>query len=343
MQLKDFSFTLPASYIATSPIEPRDHAKLMVIHKDKKTIEHRHFYELPELLPPNTVLVRNSSKVVKARLLGKSTTGGNVELFFCEPRGKKGGLFLVKPGKKFPLGSCVEVSIGGETVQVQVRSVLPTGERELLFLTIEESLTAFLAKAGEVPLPPYMKQEHAEIFEKRYQTVYAKEEGSVAAPTAGLHFTEEVLHALEKKHIPIVDITLHVGLGTFLPVKVTDVTSHTMHSERYHITTATWEQLQQAKKDKKKIMAIGTTSTRTLEHVAKFPHALEGSTDIFIYPPYTFQMVDILLTNFHLPESTLLMLVSSFIGDREFTLHAYEEAKKHNYRFYSFGDAMLIL
>ncbi|MFN7160704.1 MAG: tRNA preQ1(34) S-adenosylmethionine ribosyltransferase-isomerase QueA [Candidatus Gracilibacteria bacterium] len=343
MQLNDFDYELPEKYIAHSPLDPRDHSKLMVIDRKTRTITHHHFYNLPDLLPADTVLVRNSSRVIKARLKGTLPTGGHVELFFSEPKGKKGGVFLVKPGRKFKDGSMVNVTINGESLQIQVRGELPTGERELVFLNLQSTLEDFLKKHGEIPLPPYIKQEDPNTFEKRYQTMYAKEEGSVAAPTAGLHFTPEVMKNLENKGIKALDVTLHVGLGTFLPVKTENVLEHHMHEERYHIEENIWKEILKAKEEHHPILSIGTTTTRVLEHVAVHPDNLTGATSIFIYPPYEFKIIDMLLTNFHLPKSTLLILISAFIGDREFALHAYEEAKKNDYRFFSFGDAMLII
>lgn len=343
MNLKDFDYDLLEAFIATTPLEPRDSSKLMVIHKDTKTISHHFFHELPDLLPKNTVIVRNSSKVVKARIKGTFPTGGQVELFFSEAKGKKGGIFLVKPGRKFHEGELLTIRVKDQELQIQVRQTLDTGERELVFLNLESTLEDFLKSHGEVPLPPYIKQSDPNSFEARYQTHYAQKEGSVAAPTAGLHFTPEVLHRLQDKGIPSLDITLHVGLGTFLPVKTDNILEHTMHSERYELSSSTWDRIQEAKLQEKKILAIGTTTTRMLEHIATHPQELTGSTNIFIYPPYQFKVVDMLLTNFHLPKSTLLMLVAAFLDDRAFMLHAYEEAKKHHYRFFSFGDAMLII
>lgn len=343
MQLSDFDYDLPEKFIAVTPLEPRDHSKLMVIDRKTRTITHHHFYDLPDLLPADTVLVRNSSRVIKARLKGILPTGGHVELFFSEAKGKKGGVFLVKPGRKFKDGTMVCLNIGGESLQIQVRGELPTGERELVFLNLESTLEDFLKKHGEIPLPPYIKQEDPNAFEQRYQTLYAKEEGSVAAPTAGLHFTPEVMNNLEKKGIRSLDVTLHVGLGTFLPVKTENILEHHMHEERYHIDESVWKEIQQAKAEHHPVLSIGTTTTRVLEHVAAHPTELAGATSIFIYPPYEFKVVDMLLTNFHLPKSTLLMLISALIGSREFALEAYEEAKRNNYRFFSFGDAMLIM
>lgn len=357
MQLSDFSFELPEKFIAHKQMEPRDHSKLMVIDKTKKTISHHSFFELPNLLPENSFIVRNSSKVQKARLRGSFASGSNWELFFLGLKGKKAGIFLVKPGKKFPEGEPITITTHtGKTLQGQVRNIYPGGEREIVFLNLEQDLDEFLEKHGEVPLPPYIESQNPNNEEKNYQTVYAKEKGSVAAPTAGLHFTKEVFTNLRNKGIESLDITLHVGLGTFLPVKSDVIEEHTMHSENFFVKKETLIQIQQKKSAGEKLLAIGTTSTRVLEHLENtyhflanpdalkdMPEILTGSTDIFIYPPYKFSCVDMLLTNFHLPKSSLLMLVSSFLEDREFLFHAYEEAKKNDYRFYSFGDAMLII
>jgi len=348
MNLSDFDFHLPETSIAQYPAFPRDHARLMVIDKTKKTISHKHFYDLPSLLPKDTFLVRNNSKVIRSRIRGNFPSGSSWELFFIKEISPKEGHFLVKPGKKFKAKTSVTLEINGKKQELFVSEELPDGSRKISFENLESNLKDYIQLNGEMPLPPYISARDGKE-EEHYQTVYAKPEGSLAAPTAGLHFTEQTFKELETKHIPIFDITLHVGLGTFLPVKVDKVDEHVMHEENYEIDTATWNEIETLKSEGKKLCAIGTTSTRVLEHVWTHTHptfdqkALSGATSIFIYPPYTFKAVDILLTNFHLPKSTLIMLVSAFIGDREFTLHAYEEAIKNNYQFYSYGDAMLIL
>jgi len=350
----DFHFELPDHFIAQEPASPRDSSKLMVINRAEQTISHHIFHELPSLLPEHTILVRNNSKVIRARLKGTLTSGKECELFFLEERSKKSGLFLVRPGKKFKEGELVTVTFGEQEVQIQVRQITEDGARELVFMTIETSLLTFLDQMGELPLPPYIEKQDPNSEEERYQTSYAKHEGSVAAPTAGLHFTPEVDKELHGKGIHTKELTLHVGAGTFLPVKSDDVKDHIMHAERYAVGRELFLELLEAKKQGHPLLSVGTTSTRTLEHLfhtviddkgalTDNSDPLTGSTDIFIYPPFEFKAVDMLLTNFHLPESTLIMLVSAFIGDLDFTLKAYEEAKSNNYRFYSYGDSMLII
>ncbi len=347
LKKSDFFYDLPESHIAKTPIKHREQAKLLVIDRAKKTVQHRKFFELPEILPRNTLIVRNNAKVSKARLTGNFETGAAFELFLLRSLSKRSGHFLVKPGKKFPLGHKVDLPIDERTYAVQVRKVHEDGSRDLFFLDLDTTLEQFFEKHASIPLPPYMKNTDPEAVEKNYQTTYAKVTGSVAAPTAGLHFTKEIDRALQEQGIESEEITLHVGAGTFLPVKADNIEDHTMHKEFFSLGKKTWEKLIKHKEKGQPILTVGTTTTRTLEHVANHPpeeeKVIEGSTDIFIYPPYTFKMADMLLTNFHLPESTLLMMISAFIGDREWTLDIYKEAIANNYRFYSFGDAMLII
>ncbi len=338
-----FYYDLPEKYIAKTPEVPRDHAKLMVVNRATREISHHFFYELPNLLPKDTVIVRNNSKVVKARLLGNLASGAKAELFFLESTGKNTCLFMTKPGKKFQPNTELMVKIENLLIKITVLKDLGNGIKEL-HLDITEDIFTFLEIYGSLPLPPYMHQENPNEFESSYQTHYASTLGSVAAPTAGLHFTPE----LEKKlNQPIYELTLHVGAGTFLPVKTESILDHTMHYESFCIDQQILQNLHN-----QKIVAIGTTTTRALESlwnkyptIETIPNSKQicDSTNIFIFPPYQFKAVDHLITNFHLPESTLLMLVSAFIGDISFTMSLYEIAKEHNYRFYSFGDAMLII
>lgn len=346
MDISLFNFNLPASAIAQTPAEPRDSAKLMVIHKGKKTITHSTVKEISQFLPPKTLIVRNNSKVIKARLTGRFSTGGKWEIFFLQKKSRKSCIALVKPGKKFKEGAMISLPLAGRELQIQVRSTHDM-ERELVFLNLEEPIEQLFAKHGEIPLPPYISSDPKK-YEDAYQTTFATTEGSVAAPTAGLHFTPELISSLEHQGHTFVDITLHVGLGTFLPIQTQDITKHELHSEEYFVSKNALTKIKMAKAEKRPIMTIGTTSTRVTEHIFKTGEInaeedIHGSSSLYIHPPFDFKGIDILMTNFHLPQTSLLVLVSTFIGDREFTLHAYEEAIKNNYRFYSFGDAMVIL
>lgn len=363
MQTSDFDYILPEEYIAKSPSTQRDHSRLMVLDRAQENISHHRFDELPLLLPKGCLLVRNNAKVLNARLQGTFPTGGKWELFFLESKGKKGGIFFVSPGKKFIAGNLLTLHLhSGKLLQVQVRATNDNGTRELVFLNCEKSLLDLLEKDGQLPLPPYIEKnikfaeqpkERQEQLQVQYQTTFAQKTGSVAAPTAGLHFTEKTFEALSRQGVDIVDITLHVGAGTFLPVKSEDLKEHTMHEESYEVSEDVWSKIQDAKANRRPVIAVGTTTTRVLEHIA-LGNPLIGKTSIFMYPPYHFQIVDGLITNFHLPKSTLLMLVSAFAENggfkgekysdgKEYILHAYHTAIEEQYRFYSFGDAMLLL
>lgn len=342
MKTSDFYYDLPEQLIAQTPIEPRDHSRLMLLCKETGEISHKHFYDLADLLTSNDVLVVNRSKVIPARIYchreGKEQEV--IELLLLKKHNLNIYECLARPGKKLKEGTKVIVS---NNLVAEVQSITPTGERVMQFTTLDGCvLEAELSKIGEMPLPPYI---HEKLKTKsRYNTVYAKEEGSSAAPTAGLHFTSELLEKLKSKGVQIEEVILHVGLGTFRPVKVEDVTKHVMHTEEYFLSPETAERLNKAKSEGKRIIAVGTTSVRVLETVADENGKLKGShgeTSIFIYPPYKFKFVDSLITNFHLPESTLLMLVSALAG-RENILNAYQMAVKEKYRFFSFGDAMFI-
>ena len=340
MKTDDFDYYLPENLIAQTPINKRDESKLMVLNKETGTIEHRHFADIIDYLTPNDVLVLNDTKVMPARLIGqKEDTNGHIELLLL--KNTKNNIYecLCKPAKRVKVGTIV--TFGDGILKAKCIEVKEEGIREFEFL-YDGIFYEILDKLGEMPLPPYI---HKKLKDKnRYQTVYAKNIGSAAAPTAGLHFTQELLEKLKNKGITICYVTLHVGLGTFRPVNVEDVTIHKMHSEYYTINEETAKILNQAKKEGKNIVSVGTTTTRVLETVINQYQtfkACSGYTSIFIYPGYQFKAVDSLITNFHLPKSTLIMLVSAFCS-KEIIMNAYSEAIKNNYRFFSFGDSMFI-
>lgn len=342
MRVEDFDYDLPEELIAQVPIEPRDAARLMVLSKTSGSIEHRTFSDLPELLRPDDLLVLNDTRVIPARLIGaREDTGGKVEVLLLTRRGLNEWETLVKPGRRVKVGT--KVVFGEGRLVGEVLAKTDVGGRLIRFSYIGESFEAVLDELGQMPLPPYI---HRQLDDpERYQTVYARETGSAAAPTAGLHFTPELLARIEQRGIEMCYVTLHVGLGTFRPVSVDKVEEHVMHAEFYRLPAETAEAVNRAKREGRRVIAVGTTSTRTLEAAAVkgFPlQAHEGWTDIFIYPGYEFKVIDGLITNFHLPKSTLVMLVSALAG-RERILHAYEVAVQERYRFFSFGDAMLIL
>ena len=340
MKTDDFDYYLPENLIAQTPINKRDESKLMVLNKETGTIEHRHFADIIDYLTPNDVLVLNDTKVMPARLIGqKEDTNGHIELLLL--KNTKNNIYecLCKPAKRVKVGTIV--NFGDGILKAKCIEVKEEGIREFEFL-YDGIFYEILDKLGEMPLPPYI---HKKLKDKnRYQTVYAKNIGSAAAPTAGLHFTQELLEKLKNKGITICYVTLHVGLGTFRPVNVEDVTTHKMHSEYYTINEETAKILNQAKKEGKNIVSVGTTTTRVLETVINQYQtfkACSGYTSIFIYPGYQFKAVDSLITNFHLPKSTLIMLVSAFCS-KEIIMNAYSEAIKNSYRFFSFGDSMFI-
>lgn len=352
MDISLFEYDLDTNQIANSPASPRDHAKLMVISRKTGDISHKHVYDLAELLDSRDVLVVNNTKVFPARLFGKKETGGKIEILLNNPISSSKWRAIHKG--KLATGDKVYFDDNGFlTVTKKLES-----EIEVEFTTGEE-LMSWIYKNGHTPLPPYIKSDENEsVVRQKYQTTYAKNEGSIAAPTAGLHFTEELLQKLRGKGVEICEITLHVGLGTFLPVVSKDITAHKMHSERYEIDTPTLNRLNGYKAEGRRIIAVGTTSLRTLETVSNNEGVLQetlrtGDTSIFIYPPYKFKFVDCLITNFHLPHSTLLALVSAFVSkpntNSEFKSFkeslmgkAYQVAKDENYRFFSFGDASMI-
>lgn len=340
MKTSDFYFELPNEQIAQDPLSDRSASRLMVLHKKTGEIEHRKFTDIVEYLRPGDCLVRNNTKVIPARLFGtREDTGAVIEFLLLKRREDDIWETLVKPGKKARAGA--RISFGEGLLRGVIVDVLEDGNRLIQF-SYKGIFEEILDKLGQMPLPPYIT--HKLQDKNRYQTVYAKYDGSAAAPTAGLHFTEKLFQELEEKGVIVANVTLHVGLGTFRPVKVEDVTEHHMHSEHYFIEPGEAEKINRAKREGGRIICVGTTSCRTIESAADekgILRAAEENTDIFIYPGYQFKIMDELITNFHLPESTLLMLVSALAG-KDFIMKAYEEAVQEGYRFFSFGDAMFI-
>ncbi|MCI6729849.1 MAG: tRNA preQ1(34) S-adenosylmethionine ribosyltransferase-isomerase QueA [Candidatus Faecousia sp.] len=339
MKTHDFWYDLPEELIAQTPLERRDGSRLLVLNRQTGALEHRHFYDIVEYLNPGDCLVMNDSRVLPARLLGHRPTGGAVEVLLLRDLGGGDWECLVKPGRKMQEGQ--EVIFGDGQLTATVRAVREDGNRVVHF-SYEGIFLEVLERLGKMPLPPYIKEELQD--QERYQTVYSREVGSAAAPTAGLHFTRELLEKIREKGVSEAFVTLHVGLGTFRPVKAEEVTEHHMHSELCMLSRETAEILNETRRRGGRIVCVGTTSCRTLESLVNEDGSFEAKsrwTDIFIYPGYRFKAMDALITNFHLPESTLVMLVSAFAG-REQVLHAYEEAVKERYRFFSFGDAMFI-
>jgi len=340
MKTSDFTFDLPQELIAQDPLDDRSSSRLLVLHKETGEIRHRVFRDIRRYLRPGDCLVINDTKVIPARLIGtKKDTGARIEFLLLKRRDKDVWETLVKPGRKCREGA--EVVFGNGDLEARVTEVLPDGNRLVAF-SYEGIFEEVLDRLGQMPLPPYITHELKD--KDRYQTVYARYEGSAAAPTAGLHFTEELLGQIEAMGVRIARVTLHVGLGTFRPVKVEDVAEHHMHSEFYMVSEEAARLINGTKQAGGRIISVGTTSTRTLESVALPDGTVvpgSGNTEIFIYPGYTFKVIDGLITNFHLPESTLLMLVSALAG-KDHILAAYREAVKMGYRFFSFGDAMFI-
>ncbi|HYF95073.1 MAG TPA: tRNA preQ1(34) S-adenosylmethionine ribosyltransferase-isomerase QueA [Symbiobacteriaceae bacterium] len=341
MRLSDFDFYLPEELIAQRPVEPRDASRLFVVQRDGGAFEHRHFRDLPEYLRPGDALVVNETRVMPARLLGqREGTGGAIEVLLLRRIDRDRWETLVKPGKKARAGQ--RITFGDGLLVGTVQETTNVGGRVIAF-TYSGVFEQILDRLGKMPLPPYIHEQLEDP--ERYQTVFAREWGSAAAPTAGLHFTPELLQRISAMGVEIHKVLLHVGLGTFRPVQAENVLEHKMHSEFYTVTPQTAESLNRIRRDGGRIIAVGTTSVRTLETVARADGTVEpgqGWTDIFIYPAYRFKTVDAMVTNFHLPKSTLLMLISAFAG-RELVLNAYGEAVDQRYRFFSFGDAMLIL
>lgn len=340
MKKSDFYYDLPEERIAQHPVQPRDSSRLMVYRRATDTVDHRHFYDLPAYLQKGDVLVINNTRVLPARIYGRKTeTGAHVEFLLHKRLSLTDWEVLARPAKRLKAGNEIVFSseLKAEVLQVGDEGIVRARFR------CDGAFEAALSQIGEMPLPPYIKEKLSD--KERYQTVYAKEEGSSAAPTAGLHFTPELLQNIKDMGVEVAEVMLHVGLGTFRPVKTDEIADHKMHSEYYEISAETCETVNRAKKEGRRVIAVGTTSVRVLESAAKEKGIVlptRGETDIFIYPPYDFKIVDALITNFHLPESTLLMLVSALCG-REKVLSLYDIAVREKYRFFSFGDAMLVL
>ena len=351
MNISEFDYNLPEELIAQMPADKRDNSKMLVLNKSAKTIEHKHFFDIVDCLDENCVLVLNNTKVIPARLYGTKETGAKIEVFLLEAQKNEDcttNLWsaLIKPSKRVKPDTIITIS---EELKVRAIKRLEDDGEWLVELIYQGDLFEILHKVGNLPLPPYIERklqtEEIKQFDyERYQTVYAKDEGSVAAPTAGLHFTQEILQQLKDKGVEIIYVTLNVGLGTFRPVKCENILDHKMHSETFEITQEAANRINAAKSAGKKIVAVGTTSVRTLETAyQKFGciKACQDSSQLFIYPPYEFKVIDELITNFHLPKSTLLMLVSALAG-KEFIFEAYKQAVENKYRFFSYGDCMLI-
>ena len=340
MKVSEFNYELPEELIAQTPIEKRDESRLMVLDRSKQTIEHKTFKDIIDYLEPGDCLVRNNTKVIPARIYGKKETGAKVEFLLL--KNIEGDIWetIVRPGNKLHVGT--KVIFGDGLLTAEILEIMPGGTRKVKF-SYKGIFNEILDKIGLMPLPPYI---HEELKDNdRYQTVYAKYDGSAAAPTAGLHFTPELLKKIEEKGVKIANVTLHVGIGTFRPVKEENVENHEMHTEHFYIKQEDVDKINETKKQGKRVIAVGTTSCRVLETIADengFVKETEADTSIFIYPGYQFKCLDGLITNFHLPQSTLLMLVSALAG-KDYIMKAYNEAVKEKYRFFSFGDAMIIL
>jgi len=348
MHIQEFDYELPEDLIAQRPSEKRENSKMMVLDKENHQIQHKNFFNIVDYLDENCVLILNNTKVMPARLYGYKDTGAKIEVFLLKKYdGENRWEVLIRPSKRVRPGTVIKVS---EDLSVEVVMPLPDDGKWVVKMLYEGDLLAILHKVGNIPLPPYIERKMAteelrQLDFERYQTVYAKNEGSVAAPTAGLHFTEEILEKLKAKGVEIGYVTLDVGIGTFRPVKCENILDHRMDTEAFEISEETAELINRAKAQGKKIIAVGTTTVRTLESAYKIYgeiKACKSASNLFIYPPYEFKVVDKLITNFHLPKSTLLMLVSA-LASRQFIFEAYEEAIREKYRFYSYGDCMFIL
>ena len=341
MKRSDFYYDLPEELIAQTPLLQRDHSRLLTLNRETGEINHEHFYDILEHLVPGDCLVINDTRVLPARLYGQKTGGGSAAVEVLLLENLEGDLWdcIVYPGRRLKEGATI--SFGDGQLTAIVEGVKPDGNRLIRFC-YEGIFLEHLERLGTMPLPPYIKEKLQD--QERYQTVYSRNNGSAAAPTAGLHFTPELMKKLEDKGVEIVRVTLHVGLGTFRPVKEDEITNHVMHSERYHVSEEAAARINAARQRGSRIICVGTTSCRTIESTTDenhVTHAGSGSTSIFIYPGYRFKGMDAIITNFHLPESTLIMLISAF-SSREKVLAAYEEAVRERYRFFSFGDAMFI-
>ena len=339
MKTSDFDYNLPEELIAQTPVYPRDSSRMLVFSRASDRVEHKHFYDILDYLKEGDVLVRNNTKVLPARMFAYTKNGGKVEVLLLKRFNLNEWEVLVKPGKKARAGAILTFN---QELSLEVLGTIEeSGSRRVKFI-YDGVFEDVISRIGEMPLPPYITQKLKD--QNRYQTVYAKIDGSAAAPTAGLHFTDELIQKIKAKGVEIVDVLLHVGLGTFRPVKVDDVTNHHMHSEYYEVSKESADIINKAKQQGRRIIAVGTTSVRTLESASNDDgtiRAEKGDTEIFIYPPYKFKCVDALITNFHLPKSTLLMLVSS-LSTREKILEIYNTAVSEKYRFFSFGDCMFI-
>lgn len=339
LKKSDYYYDLPEERIAQTPVEPRDSSRLLVYDRKTEKIEHRIFRDVTDYLKAGDVLVINNTKVLPARMFAYTKNGGKVEILLLKRKNLKEWEVLVKPGKKAKVGAELVIS---EELSLKVIDRTETGERIVEFI-YDGVFEDIISRVGSMPLPPYIREKLKD--QTRYQTVYCKTDGSAAAPTAGLHFTQELLQKIKDMGVEIVEVLLHVGLGTFRPVKEDDLTNHVMHSEYFEVSEKAAQAVNKAKAEGRRVIAVGTTSVRTLESVADdngMLKACSGNTQIFIYPPYKFKCVDALITNFHLPESTLIMLVSALMG-RENTLNVYEQAIREGYRFFSFGDAMFVV
>ncbi|MBP3821032.1 tRNA preQ1(34) S-adenosylmethionine ribosyltransferase-isomerase QueA [bacterium] len=350
MKISEFDYYLPEELIAQMPADKRDNSRMMVLHRASQSIEHKHFYDILDYLDENDLLVLNNTKVIPARLFGKKEgTGAKIEVLLLNPSAECSNNWevLIKPSKRIKEGT--KISVCDDLSVIPIKRLEDAGEW-LVELQYNGDLFEILHKVGNIPLPPYIErkiqsEEIRKFDRERYQTVYAKDEGSVAAPTAGLHFTEDILKNLQNKGVEITYVTLNVGLGTFRPVKCENILDHKMHSETFEISKDSADKINKAKQSGKNIVAVGTTTVRTLETAfQKYGkvQACNDSSELFIYPPYEFKVVDKLLTNFHLPKSTLLMLVSALAG-KDFIFESYKKAVENKYRFFSYGDCMLIL
>lgn len=340
MKTSDFDYVLPENLIAQTPVYPRDTSRMLVFNRENDQVYHKHFYDIIDFLKEGDVLVRNNTKVLPARTFAYTPNGGKVEVLLLKRFNLTEWEVLVKPGKKAKPGAKLVIS---EELSLEVLSTIEeSGSRRVRFI-YDGVFEDIISRVGEMPLPPYITEKLKD--QGRYQTVYAKVDGSAAAPTAGLHFTDELIEKIKAKGVEIVDVLLHVGLGTFRPVKTDDILSHHMHSEYYEVSEESAARINKAKREGRRVIAVGTTSVRTLESASDengFVKAVKADTEIFIYPPYKFKCVDALITNFHLPKSTLLMLVSS-LSTRERMLEIYNTAVAEKYRFFSFGDCMFIV
>jgi S-adenosylmethionine:tRNA ribosyltransferase-isomerase len=346
MLISEFDYELPEELIAQKPTEKRENSKMMVLNRTEHTISHKHFYNIVDLLDENCVLILNNTKVMPARLYGYKETGAKIEVFLLKEKNDNLWEVLIRPSKRVRTGTVLKIS---DELSVEIVMPLPEDGKWVVKMLYSGNLFEILHRVGNIPLPPYIERKLADedlkkLDFERYQTVYAKDEGSVAAPTAGLHFTKEILAELEQKGVQIGYVTLNVGIGTFRPVKCDNILDHHMDSEKFEITQQTADLINRAKTEGKKIVAVGTTTVRTLESAYKIFGEIKeckSASELFIYPPYEFKVVDSLITNFHLPKSTLLLLVSA-LASKDFIFEAYAEAIKNQYRFYSYGDCMFI-